>query len=38
MAGRYAIEWNADGYASGIYIYRLQASDFVAVKKMSMVK
>ena len=37
-AGRYKVEWNADRYASGIYIYRLQASDFVSVKKMLLVK
>ncbi len=38
MAGRYKVEWNADRYASGIYIYRIQASDFVAVRKMILVK
>ncbi len=38
MAGRYKIQWNADRFASGIYIYRIQASDFVAVKKMILVK
>ncbi len=38
MAGRYKVEWNADRYASGIYIYRIQTADYVAVKKMILVK
>ncbi len=38
MAGRYKVTWNADRFASGIYIYRVQAGDFVAVKKMILVK
>lgn len=37
-AGRYKVLWNANQFASGIYIYRIQASDFVDVKKMMLVK
>ena len=25
VAGRYTVEWNAGRYASGVYIYRLEA-------------
>jgi len=37
-AGYYSREFNASFYASGIYIYRLIANDFVDVKKMLLVK
>jgi hypothetical protein len=33
-AGQHTIRWNANGLASGIYIYRLQAGRFVVAKKM----
>ncbi len=45
-AGRYSVQWDASGFASGIYFYRLearqteagQASSFVAVKKLVLVR
>jgi len=37
-AGRYEINWNAINYASGVYIYRIQAGDYVSTKKMVLVK
>ncbi|MDE3056804.1 MAG: T9SS type A sorting domain-containing protein [Bacteroidota bacterium] len=42
-AGNYSIPWNGRNQAgqavsSGVYLYRIQAGDFVAVKKMLMVK
>jgi hypothetical protein len=37
-AGRYEIKWNANNFASGVYIYRITAGDFVSVKKMVLVK
>ncbi len=37
-AGYYKYDWNASGYASGRYIYRLQAGEFTSVKKMLMLK
>jgi predicted CXXCH cytochrome family protein len=37
-AGIHKLDWNASGYASGIYFYRLQANDFVQVKKMLLMK
>jgi len=37
-SGRYAINWNANNYASGVYIYRIKAGDYISVKKMVLVK
>ena len=37
-AGNYNVDWNASDYASGIYLYRLNAGDFVATKKMILLK
>ena len=36
--GRYTTEWNATRFASGVYIYSLQAGDFVQNKKMILMK
>jgi len=32
------IDFNGRGLASGVYIYRLSASDFVSIKKMTLIK
>jgi hypothetical protein len=37
-AGSHEISWDASGVASGIYLYRLEAEDFVATKKMTLIK
>lgn len=37
-AGRHSVIWNAEDVSSGLYIYRLQAGDFGAVKKMLLLK
>ena len=37
-AGNHTVEFNAAGLASGVYIYRLQAGDFVSSKKMLFLK
>ena len=37
-AGNYLVNFNADELSSGIYYYKLQAGDFVAVKKMLLLK
>jgi len=37
-AGVYQIEWDASGFASGVYFYKLQAGEFVAVKKMVLMR
>ena len=36
--GYYDVTWNASDQSSGIYIYRIQAGDFVGSKKMVMMK
>jgi hypothetical protein len=38
QAGSYDIEWNADGYSSGIYFYSLAAGNFRETKKMILIK
>jgi photosystem II stability/assembly factor-like uncharacterized protein len=37
-AGRYEVEWNAGGLASGVYLYRLSAGSFVETKKLILLK
>lgn len=37
-AGTYEITFNASSLASGVYIYKIQAGDFVSSKKMLMLK
>ena len=36
--GTYKITFNAEKYASGVYIYQMISDDFVQVKKMSLLK
>jgi hypothetical protein len=36
--GRYSVSFDASNLASGMYIYRLQAGDFVSSKKMTLIK
>ena len=37
-AGFHEFSWDASGFASGIYFYRLQAGDFVQTRKMMLLK
>jgi Secretion system C-terminal sorting domain len=37
-AGWYRREYNASGYSSGIYIYRMQAGNYISTKKMILIK
>ena len=37
-AGTYATDWNASGFASGVYYYRMQAGSFTETKKMLILK
>ena len=38
VAGRYEVNFAAGSLASGVYIYRLNANDYVSVKKMVLLK
>ena len=38
QAGTYRFEWDASRFASGIYLYSLQAGDFVQTRKMVLLK
>jgi 5-hydroxyisourate hydrolase-like protein (transthyretin family) len=37
-AGTHTVRWDASQYASGVYMYRLTAGDFVETKKMLLIK
>jgi hypothetical protein len=37
-AGKYSVNLNATGYASGIYFYRLESNGFTDIKRMVVVK
>lgn len=37
-AGRYKLNWNSDKCASGVYIYRIEAGDYVNSRKMVLIK
>ena len=37
-AGSYQVRWNAKGFASGVYFYRLKAGDYIATKKLLLLK
>jgi len=37
-AGYSSVHWDAGGLASGVYLYRLKAGDFTAVKKLVVIK
>jgi hypothetical protein len=36
--GSYKYQWNASGYASGVYFYKLQAGDLVETKKLILLR
>ena len=36
--GSYEVQWNGTDFASGIYFYKLMVGDFIAVKKMVLLK
>jgi xylan 1,4-beta-xylosidase len=36
--GAYSVQWDAKNYASGIYIFKLAANNFVQTKKMTLLK
>jgi hypothetical protein len=36
--GKYQYRWNAQNFASGMYIYELRAGKFISIKKMMLLK
>jgi len=36
--GRYQVQWDAGGFASGVYYYRLSSGKFVETKKLVLVR
>ncbi|MGH2574562.1 MAG: T9SS type A sorting domain-containing protein, partial [Ignavibacteria bacterium] len=36
--GSYEIDWNASGYPSGVYLYKLSAGEYTETKKMILIK
>jgi hypothetical protein len=38
QSGKYTVEFNGSNLASGVYFYRIQAGDYIAVKRMVLVK
>ena len=38
LAGRHQVRWDADGFSSGVFLYRLQAGEFVETKKLILLK
>ena len=38
LSGYYRYEWDGSGLASGVYLYRLEAGDYVEVRKMILMK
>ncbi|MBD3170302.1 MAG: T9SS type A sorting domain-containing protein, partial [candidate division Zixibacteria bacterium] len=37
-AGEHRVNWSAEGYASGIYFYKLRTANEVMTKRMSLLK
>jgi hypothetical protein len=37
-AGKYVLEFNGINLASGVYFYRIEAGDFISLKKMVLIK
>jgi hypothetical protein len=37
-AGKYNTTWDAANFSSGVYFYKIQAGDFIEMKKMSLIK
>ena len=38
QAGFHQVEWDASGFASGIYFYRIEAGEYQDVKKMILLR
>lgn len=38
QTGSYDVEWNASGFGSGVYFYRIQSGNFIETKRMLLLK
>ena len=38
QAGTHQVEWDATGYASGVYYYKIEAGEFVDVRRMVLLR
>ena len=38
QAGYYKVQWDASGLASGVYLYRLKAGEFIKSKKLILMR
>jgi len=38
VAGSYKVKWDASELAAGVYVYKLETSDFVETGKMNLIK
>jgi hypothetical protein len=38
QAGQYEVKWDAEGLASGVYLYRLEAGEFQETKRMVLMR
>ncbi len=38
QAGEYSLDWDAAGFSSGLYLYKLRAGDRIIVKRMTLLK
>jgi flagellar hook assembly protein FlgD len=38
QAGNHQVEWDASGFSSGVYYYRIEAGEFVDIKKMVLLR
>lgn len=36
--GNYQVEWNAEGFATGVYLYQIRAGNFTSTKKLTLIK
>jgi flagellar hook assembly protein FlgD len=37
-AGTYSVDFSGENLSSGMYFYKIEAGDFMAIKKMTLVK
>jgi hypothetical protein len=37
-AGSYEVQWDASGFSSGVYLYRLSVGTFIETKKLVLLK